>query len=55
MQKDVDLAETQQAVSSGTRKFLSSKRHPTCIKEDNSEKYEVAPAKRSLKVSVYPK
>ena len=45
VQKDVvELAETQQA---GKRKFLSRKRHPTCIKEDNSEKYEVAPAKRS--------
>ena len=25
---------------------MSRKRHPTCIKEDNSEKYEVPPAKR---------
>ena len=26
---------------------MSRKRHPTCIKEDNSENYQVPPAKRS--------
>ena len=26
---------------------MSRKRHPTCVKKDNSEKYEVPPAKRS--------
>ena len=46
MHLHIGLAETQQAVSSGKRKFSSRKRHPTCIKEDNSEKYEVSPAKR---------
>ena len=41
--------ETEQADSGGKRKLLSRKRHRTCSKEGDSQKYEFPRAKKSCK------
>ena len=41
--------ETEQADSGGKKKLLSRKRHRTCSKEGDSQKYEFPRAKKSCK------